>query len=86
MSPEDIHKFLRSVPVHRNPWRLTPKQCLTLHLICTYGSRKAACEATGIKETTMAYHVDAIRKRRRMRGDDVRIYLQWHQHFLGLQQ
>lgn len=86
MSPQEIDDFLKSRAVLGYPRRFTKKQALSLHLLCTYGTVKAASEATGIKERTIHWHIEQAKQRRNMKGHDVRIYIEWHKHFLGVQQ
>lgn len=86
MSPQEIDEFLKSKAVLGYPRRFTKRQALALHLMCTYGTIKAASEASGIKANTLKWHLDEAKRRRNLTGHDVRIYIEWHKHFLGAQQ
>jgi hypothetical protein len=80
MTPEEIKAFCDSPMVRKNPWRLPPKQCLALHLICKYGMRKAASIETGISELAIHFNITAARKKLKLTGSDVRAYLLWNQY------
>jgi hypothetical protein len=84
MTEKEIDTFCRSVVVHRNPWKLTPHQCLALHLICKHGNLKVASEVTGIQETTLKWHIKQVRYRLKLSGKDIRIYLMWDRHEKGV--
>lgn len=84
MTPQEIDAFCKSELVVRNPWKIGAKQCLVLHLVCTYGTIKAAAEATGIKERTLKWNLKTARGRRKMSGTDVRIFLMWDRYAQGV--
>jgi hypothetical protein len=84
MTEQEINTFCRSVVVHRNPWKLTPHQCLALHLICKHGTLKASSVITGIPETTLKWHLKQVRDRLKKSGKDIRIYLMWHHYEKGV--
>ena len=62
----------------KNPWGLTPHQCMALRLVCKYGGAKRIAHALGISEKTLEHHLHVARHAMGYFGPDVRAILEWY--------
>jgi DNA-binding CsgD family transcriptional regulator len=60
-----------------NPWGLTAYQCYVLRLYCEHGCTKRVAAVENISSRNVENHLLVARKRMRLFGNDIRLYLNW---------
>jgi hypothetical protein len=70
-APVDQHRATK------NPWGLTPHQCMALRLICTHGGSKRVAYETQVSARLIEHHLHIARQRMGYFGADIRLFLEW---------
>lgn len=68
----------------KNPWGLTPHQCMTMRLLCEHGSARRVAYEMDISVKVIEHHITRARKAMGSFGSDIRIYLSWYAWTRGI--